>query len=65
MPDTGQNSRQITPPRRFTPMLPQPIIPWTIGRLLFAGLEWLLAPTPVSLEPVRIRTVIHRTDGAE
>ena len=41
------------PPRSFTPMPAQPLIPWTLPRLAAAGIAWLTAETfPALPEPV-------------
>ncbi|HWC63614.1 MAG TPA: hypothetical protein VG501_08325, partial [Rhizomicrobium sp.] len=66
LPDRERRAIEIAPPRLFTPMRAQPVIPWTLARLLSAGLAWLLTPTPVPLAPAGITTVkaVHRRSVA-
>lgn len=41
------------PPRVFTPMPIQTLVPWTLPRLVAAGLAWLTVETmPAQPEPV-------------
>jgi hypothetical protein len=47
------------PPRRPTPMLAQPVVPWTLARLATAGLNWLMAETAPTL-PAPISTTTKR-----
>ena len=47
------------PPRRPTPMLAQPVVPWTPARLAMAGLDWLMAETAPTL-PAPISTTTKR-----
>ena len=47
------------PPRRPTPMLAQPIVPWTLARVTAAGLDWLMAETAPTL-PAPISTTTKR-----
>ena len=47
------------PPRRPTPMLAQPIVPWTFARLAGASLDWLMAETLPTL-PAPISTTNKR-----
>lgn len=47
------------PPRRPTPMLAQPIVPWTLARLATAGFAWLMAETAPTL-PAPISTTTKR-----
>ena len=47
------------PPRRPTPMLPQPVVSWTFARLAIAGLDWLMAETTPTL-PAPISTTTKR-----
>ena len=47
------------PPRRPTPMLAQPVVPWTFARLATAGLDWLMAETAPTL-PAPISTTTKR-----
>jgi hypothetical protein len=47
------------PPRRPTPMLAQPIVPWTFARLATASLDWLMAETLPTL-PAPISTTTKR-----
>lgn len=43
------------PPRSFTPMPVQPLIPWTLPRLAAAAFAWLTAETfPALPEPVTV-----------
>ncbi len=49
----GEFVPAATPPRRFTPMPAQPLVPWTLPRLATAGLAWLTAETlPALARPV-------------
>lgn len=47
------------PPRRPTPMLAQPIVPWTPTRVTIAALDWLMAETLPTL-PAPISTTTKR-----
>jgi len=47
------------PSRRPTPMLAQPVVPWTFARLASAGLSWLMAETSPTL-PAPINTTNKR-----
>jgi hypothetical protein len=47
------------PPRRPTPMLAQPVVPWTFARLAVAGVDWLMAETVPAL-PAPISTTTKR-----
>lgn len=47
------------PPRRPTPMLAQPVVPWTFALLAVAGLDWLMAETVPAL-PAPINTTTKR-----
>jgi hypothetical protein len=47
------------PPRRPTPMLAQPVVPWTLARLATAGFDWLMAETAPTL-PAPISTTTKR-----
>ncbi len=47
------------PPRRPTPMLAQPVVPWTLARLATASLDWLMAETAPTL-PAPISTTTKR-----
>ena len=41
------------PERSFTPMAPQPLVPWTPSRLMNAAFDWLMADSfPTLPEPV-------------
>jgi hypothetical protein len=47
------------PPRRPTPMLAQPIVPWTLARVTAASFDWLMAETAPTL-PAPISTTTKR-----
>jgi hypothetical protein len=47
------------PARRPTPMLAQPIVPWTFARIATASLDWLMAETLPTL-PAPISTTTKR-----
>ena len=49
----GELDPANVPPRSFTAMPVQPLIPWTLPRLATAGFAWLMAETlPALPEPV-------------
>lgn len=48
------------PVRRFDPMLPQPLVAWTVPRAASAALVWLMAgsfPAPVQAVTAKERRV--------
>jgi hypothetical protein len=55
----GERLPASVPPRRPTPMLAQPIVPWTPARLTAAGLAWLMAETLPTL-PAPVSTTTKR-----
>ena len=55
----GELAPASVPPRRPTPMLAQPVVPWTFARLTAAGIDWLMAETVPTL-PAPINTTNKR-----
>ena len=55
----GEATPASVPPRRPTPMLAQPIVPWTLARVTAASLDWLMAETAPTL-PAPISTTTKR-----
>jgi hypothetical protein len=45
----GEYNPASLPPRSFSPMPIQQLVPWTLPRLAAAGLEWLTAETMPAL----------------
>lgn len=55
----GETVPASIPPRRPTPMLAQPVVPWTVARLAIAAFDWLMAETLPTL-PAPINTTTKR-----
>jgi len=55
----GETVPASVPARRPTPMLAQPVVPWTFARLAAAGFDWLMAETLPTL-PAPVSTTTKR-----